>query len=109
MLEEIRQVRVGPHDVRVYWVDEPPTEEHRAEYDPMTLDIQVLTRGRPLTALAEDLVHELLHALVDNSGGDLVAHEKGEDLEERAVELLAPRLLALLRDNPSLIAELQTR
>ena len=48
--------------------------------------------------LRATLVHELLHALCDLTGLD------DDKAEERLVTVLAPALLAVLRDNPRLVA-----
>ena len=47
--------------------------------------------------LRATLVHELLHALCDLTGLD------DDKTEERIVTVLAPALLAVLRDNPRLV------
>lgn len=53
--------------------------------------------------VAEVLVHETLHAMMTVSG---LLSEIGADEEERIVNRLAPVLLALIRDNPDLLAYL---
>jgi len=56
------------------------------------------------TARAETLLHECLHLLWHNAG--LGADEFLADVEERVVTALAPRLLALLVENPKLVETL---
>lgn len=51
--------------------------------------------------LAETLLHETLHAVVDLTG---LGYEMGDkDEEERIVRRLAPILLLVLRTNPALV------
>lgn len=53
--------------------------------------------------IREVFLHELLHTLTDMLG---IRHELDDDLEEKLVRRLSPPLLALLRDNPKLVAYL---
>jgi hypothetical protein len=56
---------------------------------------------RPERAQAEDIIHEILHAIFDDIGLDW-----GKKDEEKMTSRLAPRLAALIADNPELIERL---
>jgi len=65
---------------------------------------RILIKG----ALTEDptrdtLLHEILHALIDQTSVKRQLKDMDKDLEEDFVWALTPRLLGLLRDNPELV------
>lgn len=60
---------------------------------------------RPIQAIRDTLLHECLHAILFIDG-ICSALGLNHDKEEKLVGLLTPRLLALLRDNPQLVAYL---
>lgn len=60
-----------------------------------------LTPGMAASRTLEVLVHEVAHTL-------LYGASLPEDLEERAVVVLAPALIALIRDNPELVAAIES-
>lgn len=63
-------------------------------------DLQILyAEGQAAMVLADTLLHEALHACIAVHGIDVGDH----DNEERLVRALAPALLALVRDNPTLM------
>ena len=99
----IESIRVGAH---VYPVDRDPVslrDEHDwATHSPRSRRIAVETMERPGSAIAEDLIHEVLHALFLDSGQD----ELDRDAEEVVCTILAPRLTAFLAHNPSVVREL---
>lgn len=57
--------------------------------------------------LRDTMLHEVLHCVMDQTnirhGGDKALIPTGDD-EERLIHALSPALLAVLRDNPRLIA-----
>lgn len=55
--------------------------------------------------LADTLLHEVLHTLTDVSG---LQSEWGAEKDESVVRRLTPHLLALLRQNPTLVTYLTT-
>lgn len=57
------------------------------------------------TVQRDTLLHECLHGVLQAYG---IKHAMGwdDDVEEKVIRLLSPTLLALLRDNPSLVAYL---
>ncbi len=61
-----------------------------------------LDGNRPASGIAETLLHEVLHAALDDAGANAVP-KLGCELLELVVSLLSPRLLATLRDNPALV------
>jgi hypothetical protein len=48
---------------------------------------------------SETLIHELLHAVLEDSGITALNGQKLENIEEIVVSILSPRLSALLLDN----------
>ena len=54
--------------------------------------------------LLDSLVHELLHALWNQSGASLIVDDTGEKSKgEQVIRALTPRLIGLLQDNPFLV------
>lgn len=62
---------------------------------------------RPPSGVAETLLHEVLHALLDDAGADVVPKLTADNLEA-VVTLLAPRLLHFIRANPAAVDYLVT-
>lgn len=57
--------------------------------------------------LREEIVHELMHALLDRPNLELIAKNSSvKEIVENIVEYLTPRFHALLVDNPELQKEL---
>ena len=63
--------------------------------------IRIYTGERPADAVAEVLIHEVLHALFRDTG-----LQWDDDDEERFVEHFSPRLAAFMADNPDAIRAL---
>lgn len=91
------KVYVGPHVFDVVW---ERMEENYGDVNFETNAIR-LTPGMAASRTLEVLVHEVTHAL-------LYAASLPEDVEERAVVVLAPALIALIRDNPELVAAIES-
>ena len=98
------EVRLGPHTVTVR--SDPDTvgllreDGRRADTLPNVLTIRI-DPDRPPTAVAESLLHEILHACWDLTS--LRTSEQCAEIEEAAVSALSPWLLGVLRDNPDLV------
>ncbi len=73
---------------------------NRGETDSVALTIRV-DPDMPSSAYAETLLHETLHAVWHQAG-----LQRLEVDEEDLITALAPTLLAVLRDNPALVATL---
>lgn len=92
------KVKVGAHRYPVYRDSVHLAEDGNwAEHRPRNRLMHVDTRERPDTAIAEDLVHEILHAAFLDAGH--VDPHIDHDIEERVCSLLAPRLTAVIADN----------
>lgn len=96
-------IRVGYRDYRVeeWYALAATAAERYAECDRVALVIRV-REDLPPQIKAECLIHEALHAAYDMAG-----LESG-DPEERTVSLLANQLSQVVRDNPALVAYLQS-
>jgi len=73
------------------------------------MSMAVIDPGLELGQEQDTVLHELLHAIwrqthLDTKYPDEDADSKGELI----IQTLAPRLLALIRDNPKLVAYLQS-
>lgn len=96
-------VRVGAH---TFTIDATDTTTRLLTEDQKLADTRIesllirLRNDRPHTARAESLVHESLHAMFWDAG---LQETPVDEHEELLVTALAPRLLALLRDNPDLV------
>lgn len=97
----IDSVRIGAVE---YTVEEREPEEmllegHAGECSAFRARIH-LAKGAPRPVMAGVLVHEVLHALIDDAGIELGSKE------ELVVNAIAPRLTAFLADNRGAIEEL---
>lgn len=98
----LKSLKVGAHVYRVTTDAVELSEEGDwAHHDGRRRVIAVETRERPPSAIAEDLLHEILHALMLDAGADLE-----RDDEERVCTVLGPRLAAFLADNENAVHEL---
>jgi hypothetical protein len=95
-----RNVKVGPHRYRVISDKDALMEaaSGRTDRERLTICLDPTLAG---SALADTLVHELVHAC-------LAVVALGDDVEEQVALALGPGLLALLRDNPKLVKYLTT-
>lgn len=64
----------------------------------------VIRESADVTFVHENLLHEILHALIDNSG--LNSELQANISVERLLLVLAPRLHQFMRDNPGLLEEI---
>lgn len=97
-------LRIGPFDYEVlrgaFSTLELASRDRVGECDYSDLTIRVSHQLAP-GQQRETLLHEALHAVADLAG---LPSELGADLDEKIVRRLAPLLLALMRDNPKLVA-----
>ena len=99
----LHSIKVGAHRYPIVRDSvELTVEGDWAHHDPRNRTIRIDTRERPDNAVAEDLVHEVLHALFLDSGQDKL----DRDEEEAVCTILAPRLTAFMADNPAAVREL---
>lgn len=100
-------VTVGPHRITVRADADTGRllreEDSRGDSRPDQLLIRLDT-DRPHTAVAETLLHEVLHIVWNQTS--MRSSEACRDIEEAAVQALTPWLLGVLRDNPELVAYL---
>lgn len=97
-------VRIGPHaytvrtdhDTGKLLHDEGSRGDSRPAVHLIRLDVD-----RPHTAIAETLLHEVLHCAWDQTSMRTSANLN--DHEEAIITALAPLLLGALRDNPDLV------
>ena len=73
------------------------------ETDDNNTVIKIRTKNQSIACQRDTLLHEAMHAIFWCSG---MKNNEGfsSDAEERIIRVLAPWLLALLRDNPDLLA-----
>lgn len=99
----IDSLRIGCRTYGVQWPDDGGMDDDNrwGECDRRRGLIRVSSLQRPPDALAETLIHEVLHALIYDAGT-----EWDNDQEEQAVRLISPRLAAFMRDNREACVEL---
>lgn len=92
-----KRVRVGPHSYRVEEIPDGVLEGAGAcaTCTPTRLVI-ALDGGQPPSQMADSLLHEIGHAILD-------AVRLEDDVEESICLALGPALLDLIRRNPKLI------
>ena len=97
-----RKIRIGYEDIRLNLVDCIPADngDHVfGEYDPVKNTI-VLDKKQSPRALANCLLHEVIHAVIYQSGlnseGNCLSNEKDEEL---AVSAISNQLSQVIRDN----------
>lgn len=96
------RLKVGPYTYTVLAVPDRVIPDEDAHWDGQKQQITINATSHPETQLIS-FTHELLHALCALGMGTY-PDPKIEKLEERFVGILAPHLLAALRDNPALVA-----
>jgi len=69
----------------------------RAFFDSQTILIN--TRGRTEEAIAETLLHEVMHILLKNLGHDKIALKNSDNVSEGVAESMAVGLFQVLHDN----------
>jgi len=77
------------------------------ETDPDQTEIKIRST-QSLSSAQNTLLHEILHAIVWESGYRQVA-DLSTDQEETMVRVLTPWILAVLQDNPDVLAFLLTK
>ena len=97
-----RKIRIGYEDVRLNLVDRIPADngDHVfGEYDSVENTI-VLNKQQTPRGLANCLLHEVIHAVIYQSGlnseGNCLSNEKDEEL---AVSAISNQLSQVIRDN----------
>lgn len=89
-------VKIGARTYAVEIVDADSLRDHQSiGMCNKRLGVIQIADCLPPDNLAEVFFHEVLHALINDSGWNM-----DSDLEERIVEALSPRLTAFLADNP---------
>lgn len=98
----IDSLKIGYRRYRVVPWDEGDAAENGrlGEISHRSGEIRVAD-SRPIETQAETIVHEVLHALMHDSGADWT-----NDDEENIVRWLTPRLTAFLADNPDQVREI---
>ena len=94
------RIHIGPHTHAVEYDPDLYTSGEFGKRDGNRARI-TLCPGQSPTILRDTLLHEVLHGVLDVTG---IAHELGDEKEERYVRRLTPALLDLLRRNPRLVA-----
>lgn len=92
----MKSVRVGAkvYSVEVVATDEVFEENPKADAYTDYAACRIRIRGAAKQFEEENLLHEILHTLLENSGLQ-------EEVDaEKIVKMIAPRLHGLLRDNP---------
>jgi len=93
-----RKIKIAPY---IYTVQEVPKlpDAGSCETDYETITV---SGNQTDTQKADTLLHESLHGVFNQGLGDQLK-ELDKGLEETLCAFLAPRLLAIIRDNPGLI------
>lgn len=106
---KLKTLKVGPHEFEVTAdVDRHNAACREAQSDLLgrtnfkTLVITLEPTQAP-SQMADTLLHETLHCVTDQTG---LSAEWGTAKDEAIVARITPLLLAVLRDNPQLVAEI---
>ena len=98
-----KTIKVSPF---VFEVVHDPDQLSNSQGDAMIDRNQLkvyINRDRPDGNLRDDILHELLHAVYGQT--PLFSNsDHGAEQEERIIAALSPRILAVLRENPRLVA-----
>lgn len=98
----MKSLKIGAHVYRIERDSVDLAEEcDWASHDGRRRVIHVETRERPGSAVAEDIIHEIMHAMFLDSGVEIE-----RDDEERVCTVLAPRLAAFFATNEDVVQEL---
>ena len=104
-----KKIKVGYSDIKIDLVKEIPDKNQHVfgEYDPVSQKI-LLDKNQSERSLANSFLHELVHAVVDNSGlnsdGNCLSSTKDEEL---TVNAIANQLSQVIRDNKWFLPYLQ--
>lgn len=104
MVELPAAVTVGPHRFEIRTDDDTRRQlDGNGKLGETHADLLIINvnTDRPGTAVAETVLHEVLHAVWHVAG---IAAEY--DTEELVVNAMAPTLLQVLRSNPEMVAAL---
>lgn len=103
-----RRVVVAPHVMTIQYDDDNRLKEVDDLNGLCDFDTGRIWIDRKQTPLMErdTVLHEVLHAVLDQTGAKRRFKDIDKDFEEELVCELAPRLLQVLRDNPSLVGYL---
>ncbi len=103
-----RKVIVAPHIMSIQYDDDNRLKEIDDLNGLCDFDTGRIWIQRKQTPIMErdTVLHEVLHALLDQTGAKRRFKEVGTDFEEEMVVELTPRILQVLRDNPRLVAYL---
>lgn len=99
-----KRLTLGPFTVRVKRKNLEKLSGNYGAYDPSQQLIHLEKTLAP-ELLAETLLHESLHGCWAQTS---LTKRYEEEQEEEIIRALSPRLLALLRDNPLLVAYMLT-
>lgn len=91
-------VKVGPHYIDI--TEAEIEGDLRGLYNAFELTIQ-FAPGHPVSKLRDTVMHEVMHAVNRMTG---FYEEYGHEAEELLVQRQTPYLIALLRENPELVA-----
>lgn len=119
MSERPTQVKVGWHNYSIEWVGKKKWRSIPHDGDvglicgvTMSSEGRIAIRLHHETGLAsestlrETLMHEIMHAAFHTSGLTHVIDDMGDDREEKVIAPLAGPILAVLRENPEVLAYL---
>lgn len=96
-----KRVTVAPHVYTVEWAKPSGLDHEQYGCTDVGRTTITLAPGMSGSMQRDTLLHEVLHAALDQTGW---AHRLGSKREELLVRALAPVLLGVLRDNPRLVA-----
>lgn len=100
-----RRLNAAPHVMSILYDDDNRLNEVEDLNGLCDFDTGRIWIDRDQTPLMEKdtVLHEILHALLDQTGAKRRFKEVGSDFEEELVSELTPRLLQVLRDNPVIV------
>lgn len=106
-------IRIGGHVWAIItdadeWKKEPKHDEAHAitDTDHMRILLAPELHERHIAKVKAVVLHEVLHACFDMTGADLIMKDE-DTAEESYIQVTAPMLLNVFRDNPKFVAWLQ--
>lgn len=105
-----KKVYVAPHVMAILYDDDNRLKELEDLNGLCDFDTGRIWIDRQQTPLMEKdtVLHEVLHAVLDQCGVKRRFKDVDKEFEEDVVVEIAPRLLQVLRDNPRLVEYLTT-
>lgn len=97
-----KKAKVGPHTYTLRAVENLESLTDQTGGVTFSEAVIVYDPAQAHTQLRDTLLHELLHCVIFET--PLRKELKDSEEEEKLVWTLSPRILALLRDNPQLVA-----